>query len=154
VSGWKWRFRAVVQKCWLALSPEMRLRIVRGSQRKFTVSVVAIIRNSGGEILVLEHLLRPFSKWGLPGGFINPYEQPKNALRREILEEAGLEITDEKLIRVRTIHRHIEILYMAKGDGAVSPKSNEIVSAGWFSPEDLPADMSENQKQVVREFAS
>jgi ADP-ribose pyrophosphatase YjhB (NUDIX family) len=129
----------------------MRLRIVRGSQRKFTVSVVAIIKNPEDKVLVLEHLLRPLSKWGLPGGFINPYEQPAVALRREILEEAGLKITDEKLVRVRTIHRHIEILFTAKGDGAVSPKSSEIVSAGWFSRDDLPADMSEIQKRAIRE---
>ena len=84
----------VAGKIWKVIPRRMRLGIIRTSQQKFTASVGAIVTNHEGKILLLEHFLRPASGWGIPGGFLEPGEQPAAAVRREIMEETGLELEE------------------------------------------------------------
>ncbi len=132
----------------------MRLSLIRITQDKFTVSVVALVINEDRQVLVLDHYVRPGSSWGLPGGFIDPNESPIEAVRREIREETGLELESPELVEVRTIRRHIEILFRARARGNASVKSREIRALGWFGPDELPAKMSETQKRLVQKLAA
>ena len=129
----------------------LRLRIIRVTQEKFTVSVAAIITNDRNEILLLNHVLRPFSGWGIPGGFIEAGEQPDAAVRREIREETGLELTTLEMMRVRTIKRHVEILFRAAATGKGEVKSREINALGWFEIDEMPERMSCVQKSLIKE---
>lgn len=129
----------------------LRLRIIRVTQEKFTVSVAAIITNDRNEILLLNHVLRPFSGWGIPGGFIEAGEQPDAAVRREIREETGLELTNLEMMRVRTIKRHVEILFRAAATGKGEVKSREINALGWFEIDEMPERMSCVQKSLIKE---
>lgn len=134
---------------WKVLPYRARLFAIRTVQDKFTVSVVALVVNPAGEVLVLDHFLRPGSSWGLPGGFIDPGESPEAAVRRELKEETGLEISDVSLLEVRTIRRHVEILFRAKGDGEPVLGGREIRAARWFKAEDLPSDMYDHQREMI-----
>lgn len=134
---------------WKLLSSGMRLKIIRATQKKFTASVAVIITNREGKVLLLEHLWRPGSGWGIPGGFINHGEQPENGVRREIREETGIELENLRMVRVRTIDRHIEMLFRAESDDRAEVKSREIKSVGWFDPEEMPDEMSRVQKSIV-----
>src|ERR1043165_6051075 len=46
----------------------------------------------GGRVLLLRHVLRKGSGWGIPGGFLRAGEQPEEAVCRELREETGLEL--------------------------------------------------------------
>jgi 8-oxo-dGTP pyrophosphatase MutT (NUDIX family) len=88
--------------------------------RKWLVGAVAVMIDesvSPVEVLLVEHSYRPKGAWGLPGGSLestpgNP-TRPRNdtssddviesALRREILEELGIEITVIRLLRIDAI---------------------------------------------------
>lgn len=137
---------------WAKTPPFLRLKIIRTTQQKFTVSVAAIVLNKKGELLLLNHILRPRFNWGIPGGFINHGEQPEASVRRELREETGIELENIELIRIRTINRHIEILYRAKGKGKAEVKSHEISDVGWFTPDNLPDEISDVQKEIIRKF--
>ena len=145
-------FLGSVGKVWKLLPSWARLRITRATQHKFTASVVGIITNEKDELLLLDHLLRPASGWGLPGGFLNPGEQPEAAIRREIREETGLELTDITLFRVRTLKRHIEILYRAKATGSGMIGSREIKEIRWFDPADVPREMNLDQQFLIQKI--
>ena len=142
--------KKIVGTIWKNLTPYLRLKIVRATQQKFTVSTAAIVINENDEILLLDHVLRPFSNWGIPGGFVNSGEQPEEAVKREIREETGLELHNIKLFRVRTINRHIEILFRAEAEGKPQVKSREINAAAWFEVDKMPENMSAEQKSVVK----
>lgn len=69
-------------------------------QRQFCV-VVAVIQNEKGEILLARRnepkLKHAHNKWEFVGGGIEFGENPEEALKREVKEEAGVEI---KIIRL------------------------------------------------------
>lgn len=134
---------------WKRLPYRIRLRIIRVTQKKFTASVAVIITNRQGKVLLLEHLLRPGSGWGIPGGFIEHGEQPEAAARREIREETGIELENIRMLRLHTINRHIEFMFRAESDDTAQVKSREIISLGWFAVDEMPAEMSGAQKVLV-----
>jgi 8-oxo-dGTP diphosphatase len=136
---------------WKILTPWMRLKIIRTTQQKFTVSAAAVIVNAEGKVLLLNHLLRPYSGWGLPGGFLTAAEQPEDAIRREIREETGMELANVRMFRIRTVARHIEMLFLADAAGEATVQSREILGLGWFDPNDLPEKLSNGQKKVIEE---
>lgn len=144
--------KKIVGKIWKRITPAARVRLVRVGQTKFTVSAAAVVVNDRSQVLLLDHVLRPNSNWGIPGGFINAGEPPEKAVSREIYEETGLELKNVKLVRVRTSNRHLEILYRADANGAAQAKSAEINAAVWFEIGEIPEEMSAGQKADVREY--
>lgn len=143
---------SLIKNIWKKLPYIARLKIVRLTQQKYTASVVGFITNEKNEVLVLDHLLRPGASWGLPGGFLDPKENPEDALRREIMEETGLELDNIQLLRVRTVRQHIEIIFRAEGIGKAEIKSREIVDLGWFPVDQLPDKMSQTQIELIQEI--
>lgn len=136
-------------KVWKVLPRNGRQWISRSIQTKFTISAAGIILNDKDEVLLLDHVLRPDSGWGIPGGFMEMGEQPEAAFRREIREETGLELHSVKLHRVRTLRRHIEVIYIARGVGEAEVKSREIRKLAWFAIDDIPKEMSLDQQFLV-----
>lgn len=137
-------------KIWKRMPRPMRARVARSIQVKFTVSAAAVVTNGEGQVLLLNHILRPDSGWGIPGGFVDRGEQPEETLRREVREETGLELGDVRQYRVRTLGRHIEVIFTARGIGEPHVLSREITEARWFDLDGMPFEMSVDQKFLVR----
>ncbi|CAN5578076.1 NUDIX domain-containing protein [soil metagenome] len=140
----------LIGKIWKVLPKQARTRITRSVQVSFTVSAAGVITNKKGEVLLLNHILRPNSGWGVPGGFLNAGEQPEAGFRREIREETGIEVYDVSIFRMRTVKRHIEIMFLARTDGEPEVKSREITELGWFTVENMPKEMSLDQQFLVK----
>ena len=140
---------SLVGKAWKKIPRDMRRWLTRRFQTSFTVSAAGVITNDRGEVLLLDHVLRPTSGWGLPGGFLDAGEQPEAAFRRELREETGIELTDVSLVHIRTLHRHIEVVFVAKAAGEATIKSPEISGLGWFNIDNMPAEMSLDQKFLI-----
>lgn len=141
----------IAGKIWKVMPRGMRVFASRSFQAKFTVSAAGVIVNERNEVLLLNHVLRPFSGWGVPGGFMDAREQPEKTLRREIREETGLELKDVKLFRARTVGRHIEIIFTATGVGDAQVQSGEITELGWFPIEAIPVEMTLDQQFLIKQ---
>src|SRR5687768_5165745 len=122
----------IVGKLWKITPSELRTWLTRRMHTSFTVSAAGIVTDDSGRVLLLDHVLRPVSGWGLPGGFLERGEQPETALRRELREETGLDLRDVSVYRVRTMRRHIEIIFLATGVGEAKVRSREITEVRWF----------------------
>lgn len=146
--------KQLVGKIWRRMPAFLRKWLVRATQTKFTVSVGAIVFNKENKVLMLDHVLRPASGWGIPGGFIEANESPIQAIERELLEETGLVIKDVEIFQIRVDYRHVEMLVSASAEGEGEVKSFEIKQLGWFKVDELPEKMSPFYKQIIREVLS
>lgn len=137
---------------WRNLPGVVRRRMVRLGQRRFTVTAGALVFDDEGRILLLEHVFRPDSRWGIPGGFLNKGEQPDVALRRELKEEVNLDVTDVEFLFARTLPRprQVEIYFLCKPEGVPAPSSFEITKAEWFTTDNLPPDLSQDQRKIIK----
>src|SRR5262245_43953881 len=122
------------------------------TESRFTVTVGAVVIDSRNRILLLHHRFRPGSGWGIPGGFINPREQPEDAVRRELREEIGLEVEVTRVAFVRTLrkYRQVEIIFLCNPKGTPIPQGAEINRAEWFELNSLPDGLSDDQRGLIR----
>jgi len=136
---------------WRHLPGSVRRRLSRLGQSRFTVTTAAFIFDDDGRILLLEHVFRPDSGWGVPGGFLSKAEQPEAGLRRELREEIGIEIEDVEILFARTLPRprQIEIYFRARAIGEPEPCSFEIITAKWFALDGLPSELSKDQQRLI-----
>lgn len=118
---------------------KLRRVFVRLTQPSFTISAVGVVLDRNGKVLLLKHVLRANrSGWGLPGGFLNANEHPEKAIRRELNEEAGIEVGDLQLLKIRPLGNHLEIIYLCRIEtGVASAKSSEILDARWFDIDEI-----------------
>ncbi|MFH0350526.1 MAG: Nudix family hydrolase [Chromatiales bacterium] len=73
---------------------------------------VGVIVNEGGKVLVSKRKATAFhgGLWEFPGGKVEPGEHVTQALRRELFEELGIEITSYRpLIQIRHSYQHREV---------------------------------------------
>lgn len=97
---------------------------------KQTVSVAALVRNDRGEVLMLRSPLRG---WEFPGGMVESGETLQEALRREIREETGAEVTIEEIaglcknVAKATVH----IDFRCRYTGGELTTSEESVEVRW-----------------------
>ena len=83
---------------------------------------------------------------------MEPGEQPEEAIRREIREETGIELTDVSFYRIRTLKRHIEVLFRAETTSKGEVKSMEIKQVKWFAPADIPREMNLDQQFLIQKI--
>jgi 8-oxo-dGTP pyrophosphatase MutT (NUDIX family) len=107
----------------------------------YTAGSMALVVGDQGRLL----LVKPWYRrgWGFPGGMMKRGEQSADALRRELLEETGIEVTpgDFHDVYVQNHRRHIDHLYVVRLNGEPEPrwtKRGEITDAGWYYPDELP----------------
>ncbi|EAT17062.1 NUDIX domain-containing protein [Desulfuromonas acetoxidans] len=116
-------------------------------QKQIKTSVVACIVDEQQRILLTRRNIPPFfGQWVMPGGKIDHGEPIHTALKREVQEEVGLEVTVESLIDVyehvtvgeRRDH-YIILYYRATPQSfELSINPDELSEAVWFAPEQLP----------------
>lgn len=144
-------FANVLGEIWRRLPAVVRLRVAKFGQRRFTVTVAAMLFDDARRILLLEHVFRADRGWGVPGGFIGRGEQPEEALRRELREEVSIDLDDVSLVFIRTLVtlKQVEIYYRARVIGEPIPSSFEIKQAQWFAVNDLPPELSQDQRKLI-----
>ena len=82
--------------------------------------------------------------WDVPGGFVEPLEHPEQAVRRELLEETGLEVAVGPLIGVFTdVYGDggvatFNLYYSASVLSGEERPADDVSEIGWFEPAEIP----------------
>jgi 8-oxo-dGTP pyrophosphatase MutT (NUDIX family) len=121
-----------------------------GSGMLVLPSVTAVIRDDAGRILLQLHA--ETDEWGLPGGAVEPEEEPTDALVREVREETGLEVAvgallgvyggPDATVRYRNgdVTSYVRTAYAAHPlGGTLQPDGHESLDARWTTPADRSA---------------
>jgi 8-oxo-dGTP diphosphatase len=145
-------FKDLLGAIWRRIPKPVRRWSMRLTNTRFTVTAAGLVFNDRGEILLLKHLFRPGSGWGLPGGFIEAGEQPREALLRELREETGLELEQIEIFETRAFKRpkQIEIVFRCYAAGEARPQSMEVDRAVWFPPSSLPEGLPADQQELIK----
>ena len=110
----------------------------------------AFVLDEDGRILLARRAYEPdVGKWDVPGGFLEEGEDPVEGLRRELREEAGIEIDLGDFVGVFTDTygeppdaTHVLNLVWEARIAAGDPTPNDDVSElRWFPKDALPEDV-------------
>ncbi|HNB54232.1 MAG TPA: NUDIX domain-containing protein [Anaerolineales bacterium] len=139
----------------LPLPSRLRWAIVSLFVPKFAVGVVGVIFNEQGEILLFHHTYRGKRyPWGLPGGWLDPRENPAEGIVREIREETGLtiEVVRPLLIENALIFRRLDLIYLCKIIAGTFHPSTEVDAIQYFRRETLPPMLLTQSESIHRLF--
>jgi 8-oxo-dGTP diphosphatase len=108
-----------------------------------TLGVFAAIIDDDGRILCV-HMNYATRAWTTPGGRVEPGESPFAALRREVLEESGLEVVEDGLVGVyaKPMKDDLVLFFRTRVVGRNQWQPNdEISEMGYFGRDELPESM-------------
>jgi ADP-ribose pyrophosphatase YjhB (NUDIX family) len=142
----------LVARLWHGLGGGLQWRVLWLTQPKFMVSVCGVVRDDEGRVLLLRHRFWPEGSWGLPGGYAHGAERLEDALARELREETGWRIADQRLLRVNSGFRmRVEVVYTARlAGGDLRLDDREVLAAELFPPDALPAGLLRDHRALIR----
>ena len=119
-------------------------------------TATAVCVDDDGRVLLARRAVAPaVGAWDLPGGFVDEGEHPLEALRRELREETGLDVRVTRLIGMWmdrygepasgeppevTLNLYFEATPTDDREPTLDPA--EALGHAWFSPDELPTDLS------------
>lgn len=138
------------------------IRAIRGkigTDLLLSPGVAAVVINADGEVLLQRR--SDNGQWGLPGGALDPGEEPADAVAREVLEETGVEVVPERLVGVYSGPDHhffypngdeVVIVSMVFACRPVSgqPRVNddESLEVRYFAADALPDMVERNHMRI------
>jgi len=114
-------------------------------------AVAGVVVDEQGRMVVLVRGKEPGKgQWDLPGGFVDPGETAEEALRREVREEIGLEVTALRYLGSwPNVYEYMGVRYRTLDLGFVcevtevsraKPREAEIVEVLFLSPREVDLD--------------
>jgi 8-oxo-dGTP diphosphatase len=140
-----------------------QLREIVGTELIVSIGAAAIIRDEQGRILLQQR--SDTGRWGLPGGAVDPGEEPAEAAVREAFEETGLHVEPIKLVGL--FGGKGQIVQYPNGDrtayvsatfecrvigGEIIPISDETLDVRWFAPDELPDSFVEAHRRRIAAY--
>ncbi|XP_033350342.1 nudix hydrolase 8 [Bombus vosnesenskii] len=99
--------------------------------------------------------------WKLPGGYVEPEEDLEEAVKREVLEETGVQTTFKCIIGFRHVHGYAfgcsdiyMIAYLSPININIKKCEKEISDCRWMKVNDYleHPEVSENNKQIAKKI--
>jgi 8-oxo-dGTP pyrophosphatase MutT (NUDIX family) len=140
-----------MRKAFISLVLQPWFRISRG----LTLGVRGLVRDGQARVLLVRLSYAP--GWQLPGGGVERGETVEAALARELVEEAGIELTGRPvLFGIYSNHRHFAndhvALFVVNSFRQLDWRpTREIVATGFFDPHDVPPDTTEGTRRRLDE---
>ena len=113
----------------------------------------AVVLDPSGRILLVRFDVRPRALWACPGGGLESSESHEEAIRRELLEEVGLNLeslgpciwTRTHVIPFGGFDGQVERFFLVHADafdprGTLSPdelRAEHVTAVRWWTPEEL-----------------
>lgn len=145
LDGWK-----VCPRCGTELEPYERGHLVCpgcGSNYWANSSpAVSGLLERDGKVLLGRRKIEPRrGYWDLPGGFLEEGESTLDGLKREFLEETGLEVEIVDWIGAYVdpydSNYVLGLCWVVRGEGE-PVAADDVEELAWFGPDELPAEMA------------
>lgn len=141
----------------LPRSISKRLFVVYGLlTRAMTLGVRAVVMDGEGKVLLVRHTY--VAGWHLPGGGVERGETLAEAISKELLEEAHIEVSSRPqyfhTYRNPTTSRYDHVALFLCKDWKTTESwmpNREIAEIGFFSPSDLPQTTTRATQERLNE---
>ena len=110
-------------------------------------AAAALVVDETGRLLLARRAVEPDAGlWDTPGGFLDEGEQPRDGLRRELLEEAGVDVEIGDFFGMY-LDRYgsdpdaayvLNLVWRASIVGGELEAADDVSELAWFSPDGLP----------------
>ncbi len=119
---------------------------------RYQVSVGAVILNEEGQLLLCEHTYRRLYPWGLPGGDLKFGEDPVEGVKREVMEETGINIREARLLLVENSNEthHVSITFLCSGPEGKFIPNEEVSDIQYFETTALPGFFMEHRVTIEK----
>ncbi|HET7475124.1 MAG TPA: NUDIX domain-containing protein [Dermatophilaceae bacterium] len=120
------------------------------------IAAYALVRSDRGVLMTqFSEATNAANTWGLPGGGIDPFEDPADAVVREVWEETGQQVTGLAAVGLSSAHwlgrsprgrledfHAVRVLFEAScpqpGDPVVHDAGGTTLAAAWVRADELP----------------
>ncbi|MCJ1680565.1 NUDIX domain-containing protein [Streptomyces sp. APSN-46.1] len=108
-----------------------------------SVSVAGAVVREDGRLLAIRRADN--GTWELPGGVLELTESPEDGVRREVLEETGIEVEVDGLTGVykNTARGIVALVFRCKPSGGRERASEESTAVDWLAPEEISERMAD-----------
>lgn len=112
-----------------------------GTTPKHSVSVAGIVVRDDSRVLVIKR--DDNGQWEAPGGVLELDESFEAGVRREVLEETGLEVTVERITGVykNLTHGIVALVYRCRPAGGEPHATEEAREIRWMTKEEVQIAM-------------
>lgn len=129
------------------------------------VGVGAVIVQAGRVLLVRRDTEPLRGEWSVPGGMLELGEKLRDGVRREVLEETGIEVETGEVLEVfdsiftdalgRTQYHYVLVDYLCKPLSGEARAGSDVSDVRWVSADALAAmGLRQSIEQVVRKGLS
>jgi len=139
-----------------------QLRKLVGNRKLITPAARAVIQDEEGRVLFVRR--KDNDKWGMPAGALELGESILDCLKREVLEETGLEVVSATPIAIYSEprfaftnayggeHQMLAVVFLIdEWRGSLVKKTDETTDAKFFSVDDLP-DTWELYRETIEDL--
>jgi 8-oxo-dGTP pyrophosphatase MutT (NUDIX family) len=124
--------------------------------RGMTLGVRAVVLDGDNRVFLVKHSY--VTGWHLPGGGVEVGETFRDALQRELAEEAAIELSGEPALHGLFFNSHVSrrdhvavyLIRHFRQDRLPEP-NHEIVACGFFAAGALPAETTEGTRRRISE---
>jgi 8-oxo-dGTP pyrophosphatase MutT (NUDIX family) len=140
---------------------QLRARV--GSMPLVLVGAAVIVRDREGHILLQRR--KDNGLWGSLGGIIEPGESAESAARREVMEEAGLDVSSIRLVTEASgegmfyrysngdeVH-HVALVFEGIAERKERCDLDEGYELRWFPADAVPSEISPPTKIILERYA-
>ena len=126
-------------------------RLSRGA----TLGVRGLVLDAHGRVLLVEHTY--IHGWHLPGGGVERGETTEQAMAKELVEEAGVEIVGRpRLLSIHDNSRtfpsdHVLLYRVDEWRPTPATQCGEISQVGFFAPDALPEGATRATRNRIKE---
>jgi ADP-ribose pyrophosphatase YjhB (NUDIX family) len=147
LQGWRWCPRCRAELSFgegRATCPDCGLVVYANA----APTASALVVDDRGRVLLARRAREPRAGcWDAPGGFLEEWEQPLDALRRELREETGLEIEPLDFVGV-WVDRYgdepdaratLNLYWTAHAVSGEAAPADDVSELRWFARDELPS---------------
>ena len=118
------------------------------------LAVASIIVKNHAILLIKRSVEPQIGEWAFPSGYVNRYETPEDALKREVKEETGLDVDINKFIGLYSKKGNpvVLVVYSVYVGNKKAIAGSDATEVNWFKLNQLPKLAFDHDTKILKDW--